>query len=984
MNKKIYSPDITLPAVIKMLVLPFFVPLSMTLLLFFDAHSQATLLADIDESEELTHNEYSSLTSGEGRVFFIGHDTELWTSGLGGDDTQDTRLLHRFTSISDLTLVGSILYFIGDDGVNGGEIWKSDGTETGTAMVKDIRPGESGSTPQGLTDVNGTLYFSANDGKTGKEVWKSDGTSAGTVLVKDIMRISGSSNPASLTNVNGALFFAANDGSIGYELWKSDGTEKGTVVVKDIRTGTRLSSSPDEFVNVNGILFFVASDATAGRELWKSDGTAAGTMRVKDIRPGTRASRIDNGTAVNGSLFFTATDGVHGHELWKSDGNEAGTTLVKDMTPGPEGSHGETSFSHQMGNFTNIAGTLFYTGYQKETYYIWKSDGTSAGTIPLVECFGPGIYQPIPNFTLFKDRIYYFNATDNSIDGEFLSMNLHGTDHQFVMGFSQEDSYNTYYPDLAVANDHIYISGRPDPFFGFKIVKTDGTPAGTLWLHDISTVTEGSYPSEPVHFNGRVYFKANDSFYQQHNLWVTDGTPAGTNMVFGYDQEIGEMELADNKLFASGESTFDIYKTDLSTGISENVISDHNKGPAYFLTNVNGTLFFTNAEGELWKTDGTVSGTKLLEDFHRITAMHAVEGKVMFRVVHEDFTEELWRSTGTPTGTIKLKTLHAGRAQPAFHYPAATIGNTYYFVANDGVHGNELWRSRGTPASTMMVIDLNTQESLTDQFESDIRHFVVFQNMLYFSARGDNGIWALYKTSGSDYGTHKVADMNYPVVHSAAGADQLFLFGHDNSTVHANAFLWVTDGTTDGTQMIKDLNSFAKEFSHDFVDDVLYFSIRYDRTLWRSDGTPCGTFDFEIGSHGAGSLAAVNSILIFASYDKQAGNEPHAFNTAEVSEHPCYDAMAKTLEDEGFLVHNEKMSAGYPNPFTAEITLRIAGPEQSMSHVRVFTLNGLPVEDMGELPSNHDHPAGQSWAPGLYVLHVTQGDKLMRYMLVKR
>jgi hypothetical protein len=283
-----------------------------------------------------------------------------------------------------------------------------------------------------------------------------------------------------------------------------------------------------------------------------------------------------------------------------------------------------------------------------------------------------------------------------------------------------------------------------------------------------------------------------------------------------------------------------------------------------------------------------------------------------------------------------------------------------------------------------MVIDLNTQESLTDQFESDIRHFAVFQNMLYFSARGDDDLWALYKTSGSDYGTHKVADMNHPVVYSAADADRLFLFGHDNSTVYSNAFLWVSDGTGDGTQMIKDLNSYADEFSHKFVNDVLYFSTIYDRTLWRSDGTPCGTFDFEIGSHRAGSLEAINSILIFASYDKQAGNEPHAFNTAEVFEYPCYNAMAESSEDEGFLVHDETLSAGYPNPFTGEITLRIAGPAQSSSRVMVFTLNGMPLEDLGELPSNRDHPAGQSWASGTYILHVTQGDKVTRYMVVKR
>ncbi len=82
--------------------------------------------------------------------------------------------------------------------------------------------------------MNGRLYFQASDGSNGAELWKSDGTSSGTVLVKDILPGASGGNPGSLTNVNGTLYFRAADGSNGYELWKSDGTSAGTVLVKDI------------------------------------------------------------------------------------------------------------------------------------------------------------------------------------------------------------------------------------------------------------------------------------------------------------------------------------------------------------------------------------------------------------------------------------------------------------------------------------------------------------------------------------------------------------------------------------------------------------------------------------------------------------------------------------------------------------------------------------------------------------------------------
>ena len=53
-------------------------------------------------------------------------------------------------------------------------------------MVKDINTGvDADSDPTYLANVNGTLYFRANDGINGFELWKSDGTEAGTVMVKD-------------------------------------------------------------------------------------------------------------------------------------------------------------------------------------------------------------------------------------------------------------------------------------------------------------------------------------------------------------------------------------------------------------------------------------------------------------------------------------------------------------------------------------------------------------------------------------------------------------------------------------------------------------------------------------------------------------------------------------------------------------------------------------------------------------------------------
>ncbi len=77
-------------------------------------------------------------------------------------------------------------------------------------------------------------------------------------------------------------------------------------------------------------------------------------------------------TNVNGILYFRAV-WEHGYELWKSDGTSAGTVLVKDIRPGSSGGG--------PGYLTNVNGTLYFGASDGSTgYELWKSDGTSAGT----------------------------------------------------------------------------------------------------------------------------------------------------------------------------------------------------------------------------------------------------------------------------------------------------------------------------------------------------------------------------------------------------------------------------------------------------------------------------------------------------------------------------------------------------------------------------------------------------------------------------
>ena len=153
----------------------------------------------------------------------VGNSVARAGRGAGGDWARDGRLLNSRKRIGRIlavalfcapliamtpnsfraaTPLGAIL-FTARDGAHGRELWVSDGTPSGSSMVKDISPGPNGSRPGWLVAVGGTVFFKADDGEHGGELWMSDGTESGTVLVIDISLGLAGSEPRKLTEVGG-------------------------------------------------------------------------------------------------------------------------------------------------------------------------------------------------------------------------------------------------------------------------------------------------------------------------------------------------------------------------------------------------------------------------------------------------------------------------------------------------------------------------------------------------------------------------------------------------------------------------------------------------------------------------------------------------------------------------------------------------------------------------------------------------------------
>jgi len=720
----------------------------------------------------------------------------------------------------ELVVVGTTVFFLQDDGIHGVELWKTDGTEAGTAILKDICPGACWGWPRSLTVVNGVLYFSADDGVHGFEPWRSDGTAAGTAMLRDLdPGLPGSY--ARFQEAGGTLYLSADDGVHGRELWKTDGTAAGTQLVADLWPGAS-GSDPAFRVDAGGKLLFNAEDGVHGREPWLSDGTAAGTSLLADINPGAGGSTPgipfynweNDVLALGGGAFlFQADDGVHGSELWKSDGTAAGTALLVDVNPG--------SGSSIVHGFTRLGSQILFAAYQEATgTELWSTDGTAAGTVRISD-INPG-----------------------AGNGNVLQLTAIGS-QAFFFGW--------------------------DGVTALELWKTDGTTAGTVQVKDINPAP-GFGLSIFIRrwfkaFSGGALFFADDGPHGAE-LWKTDGTDAGTVMVkdvepglgWGADRGYSGIAVVGGTAFfrgltaAHGDEIWKTDGTDAGTVEVKNVqaltSSFHvlNNYPQGNFRNLAGKLLCDADDGasgtEPWVSDGTAAGTLQLGDLAPGTAWSAPTFNVPVGGTNLLGTPEsgLWSTDGTPAGTSQIV---SGITQNSFGFvPALGLA---FFSAQDA-NGQGPWVSDGTAAGTGPLT--NIYFGLHNPWG-----FTPLGSRVIFGAFDTFNSSRLWGTDGTTAGTQPLGIISDSGWIEPLGAAALFVA----ETAGAGKELFRTDGTPAGTGLLKDLRSGAA--SSDplrpvRIGGVLAFSAFGDATgreLWASDGTAAGTVLLADIQPGAGS-----------------------------------------------------------------------------------------------------------------------------------
>lgn len=644
-------------------------------------------------------------------------------------------------------------------------------------------------------------------------------------LLKDLNALGDSSLPADFLTVGAQTYFFAEDVAHGRELWATNGTEQGTKLVADIKTGPD-SSQLQSLHEFNGRLLFFADDGVHGMEPWISDGTPQGTKILKDVLSGGQGSVPYFGGNLffvsNGVAYFTANDGSHGNELWRTDGTTAGTVLVADIRPGAAG-----SASLKGDSFAASGSDVFFAADDGvHGNELWRTDGTAAGT-QLAADVRPGSESSFPSaLTGFKGAVVFRAST---ADGTALLTLDDGTGIWTPLGAFQTAEAPHVFGDLL-----IFAASTADK--GYEWWSSDGTPAGTSILVDINPSGNGAaYGTNTAVTGGRLYIAGQDS-QGMPGIWSTDGTPADTARLPLVDME----PTSSIQIVAATESS--VFFVVVSSNASRR---------------------------DLWQTDTAGDAHKLA-----VLRSHANDYQPEYFVVWQNALffpaedsvhgRELWRSDGTLAGTAVLADVNAGVKGSS---PRAVVlaNDRLLFSADDTAHGAELWTSDGSAEGTRILADISLT---TAQHSSNPAEFTEFKGWVYFRAADSDATSKLWRTRGSAGAVEVVLDntgqpVNGPTLFTQAGGLLYFRAGRPG----LGEELWRSDGTAEGTYQVADLAPGAASSSPEEivgVGDLVFFctSTYLERPeglitpgqLWRSDGTPAGTFPIT----GGDSLPMVN------------------------------------------------------------------------------------------------------------------------------
>ncbi|MCB0399686.1 MAG: T9SS type A sorting domain-containing protein [Winogradskyella sp.] len=461
--------------------------------------------------------------------------------------------------------------------------------------------------------------------------------------------------------------------------------------VAEINAGSN-SSNPRYFMEYNGELYFNASTSFQQR-LYKTSGL--GATLVSDLNGNGVGYNPKPLFVLNNKLIFRASSQTHGSELFVTDGTESGTTVLLDICPGPNGS----DVSDNADFYAELNGEIYFWAREASgPSSLWKTNGTPFGTVKVIDPVFAGGGTPM---VTYNGKIYFLAysapgqnpelyVTDGTPSGTALFLEINPSTAANLAAGSNPN-------DLFVYDGYLFFSAD-DGTNGRELWRTDGTAVGTTMVADIfpnnlnPSFGKGSNPDYFIEFNNELYFAAR-----------------------GYD--VGLNQITGNELYkysnANGWNRVkDFYPGNLNNGIGTS-------NPFFIMNN---ELFIIAQDGtiganqfELWKTDGTESGTEKsvtfsalnnlsLESFIENRDYAILNNKLYFQ--HN--SQQIWVTDGTNTNTQQLTntgTLNVPTSVTVFQ--PIVYNSEVYFDGNYPTQGVELWKITDTTLSLENIISKN-------------------------------------------------------------------------------------------------------------------------------------------------------------------------------------------------------------------------------------------------------------------------------------
>ncbi|MBC7775755.1 MAG: T9SS type A sorting domain-containing protein [Phycisphaerae bacterium] len=542
-------------------------------------------------------------------------------------------------------------------------------------------------------------------------------------------------------------------------------------------------------------------------------------------------------TRVGTSYAFSAYDILHGHELWKTTSIDQNPSAVLVMDINPNGNSNPSQFCDTGNGF-------FFTADDGEVgEELWKSNGTAAGTLLVKDVFPGEDDGMIEQLTACNGKLVFVaravtHLQVGVIDGPKLFVSDGTPQGTFQLGET-----TVFLPEnLTEVGNTVYFSARGQNQNNTELWKTDGTPQGTVMVRNINPGNASSSPANFCNVLGTLYFSADDG-QTGRQIWKSNGTTATTWRV-------------------STLSTLGV----LGAGI----------GP---IVHLNGRVFFTAGSGvpnlgsQVHRVNAAGNGTVQLAAVLIAENLTPCNGRVFFTQIPQIGGPKLSYVTTNSNAVTDVKTFSIIPGQSSIPKDLTAVGSTLYFTAATAAHGRELWRSTGTEAGTVMV-----QDFYPGTVSSSVYHLCPAGNSLLFSAAKPDESSELCVYNIGDPSIRTYANIgqssSFPKSFTPMGSRVYFSAGN---FVHGDE-LWSSDGTEQGTFMLKDIHAGIGSSSPDQLTVItnngvsILFFVAYDAVtgyeLWKSDGTPQGTLRLSNIGPGAvtgniGNMTNLNGRLYF-------------------------------------------------------------------------------------------------------------------------